>query len=227
MYTSSEQLVDMLAEKAGIDPYTFRQINVVHPGDLTPNSRLYHIYPAEAMLDKLRPYWDESVKWASEDPGNGKLRGIGVALGGYHVSLPVDKCEVWLELNPDGTITDYNNWQEMGQGSDIGCIGLALKALAPLKLRPDQIKRYLAKEVIARLRNASAIDLSQFAGLNAEVDSADLAREREEERYGDLIAELSSAMPHSAGNPYRVTLVGRWAEVDARAQSRDAQPRTR
>ena len=38
------------------------------------------------------------------------------------------------------------------------------------EFRPEQIKRYLAKEVIARLRNASAIDLSQFAGLNAEVD---------------------------------------------------------
>ena len=89
------------------------------------------------------------------------------------------------------------------------------------EFRPEQIKRYLAKEVIARLRNASAIDLSQFAGLNAEVDAGDLAREREEERYGDLIAELSSAMPRSAANPYRVTLVGRWSEVDARAQSRD------
>ena len=89
------------------------------------------------------------------------------------------------------------------------------------EFRPEQIKRYLAKEVIARLRNASAIDLSQFAGLNAEVDSGDLAREREEERYGDLIAELSSAMPHTPGNPYRVTLVGRWSEVDARVQSRE------
>jgi hypothetical protein len=96
------------------------------------------------------------------------------------------------------------------------------------EFRPEQIKRYLAKEVIARLRNASAIDLSQFAGLNAEVDAGDLAREREEERYGDLIAELSSAMPGSAGNPYRVTLVGRWSEVDARAPSREdkAAPET-
>jgi hypothetical protein len=89
------------------------------------------------------------------------------------------------------------------------------------EFRPEQIKRYLAKEVIARLRNASAIDLSQFAGLNAEVDTGDTAREREEERYGDLLAELSSAIPLSAGNPYRVTLVGRWSEIDMRAPSRD------
>ena len=195
MYTSSEQLVDMLAEKAGIDPYTFRQINVVHPGDLTPNSRLYHIYPAEAMLDKLRPYWDESVKWASEDPGNGKLRGIGVALGGYHVSLPVDKCEVWLELNPDGTITDYNNWQEMGQGSDIGCIGLALKALAPLKLRPDQIKRVQGDTWIAPMHGSSAGSRSHYVSGNAHIDAANklLDAMRKEDgtfrTYDEMVAE--------------------------------------
>src|ERR1700675_867357 len=32
------------------------------------------------------------------------------------------------------------------------------------EFKPEQIKHYLAKEVIAGLRNASAIDLSQFAG---------------------------------------------------------------
>jgi hypothetical protein len=39
------------------------------------------------------------------------------------------------------------------------------------EFRPEQVKHYLAKEVIASLRNASAIDLSQFGGLNAEPDS--------------------------------------------------------
>ena len=32
---------------------------------------------------------------------------------------------------------------------------------------PEQIKRFLARDVIAHLPNASAIDLSQFGGLNA------------------------------------------------------------
>ena len=35
------------------------------------------------------------------------------------------------------------------------------------EFKPRQIKHYLAKEVIDGLPNASAIDLSQFAGLNA------------------------------------------------------------
>src|SRR6266487_4375992 len=44
------------------------------------------------------------------------------------------------------------------------------------EFRPEQIKLYLAKEVIGGLPNASAIDLSQFAGLNVghgDEDAAD------------------------------------------------------
>src|SRR5579862_2044943 len=93
------------------------------------------------------------------------------------------------------------------------------------EFRPEQVKHYLAKEVIAGLRNASAIELSQFAGLNAEPGSG--ATKGDEERYGELIAELASGMPHGAVRPYRVTLVGRWSELEARASvegSRSAAP---
>ncbi|MEP7275888.1 MAG: FHA domain-containing protein, partial [Betaproteobacteria bacterium] len=83
------------------------------------------------------------------------------------------------------------------------------------EFRPEQIKHYLAKEIIAGLRNASAIDLSQFAGLNAESD--DSGARGDEERYGDLIAELASGAPRSAARAFRVTLVGRWSELGAPA----------
>jgi hypothetical protein len=79
------------------------------------------------------------------------------------------------------------------------------------EFRPEQVKHYLAKEIIAGLRNASAIDLSQFAGLNAEREEPGASREQE--RYGDLIAELASGAPPTVARPYRVTLVGRWSEA--------------
>lgn len=81
------------------------------------------------------------------------------------------------------------------------------------EFRPEQIKHYLAKEIIGGLRNASSIDLSQFAGLNAERDDA--GGTPDEERYSDLIAELSSGAPPSVARPYRVTLVGRWSDLAA------------
>ena len=89
------------------------------------------------------------------------------------------------------------------------------------EFRPEQIKHYLAKEVIAGLRNASAIDLSQFAGLNAEAE--DDGASGDEERYGELIAELSSGMPRGAARAYRVTLLGRWSELDAPRSAADGR----
>jgi hypothetical protein len=81
------------------------------------------------------------------------------------------------------------------------------------EFKPEQIKHYLAKEVIAGLRNASAIDLSQFAGLNAA--QQDDGTNEEEERYADLLAELRRGSPQSVARPYRVTLLGRWSQLDA------------
>ncbi|MEP6942100.1 MAG: FHA domain-containing protein [Betaproteobacteria bacterium] len=81
------------------------------------------------------------------------------------------------------------------------------------EFKPEQIKHYLAKEVIAGLRNASAIDLSQFGGLNA-TQQADAADE-EQERYADLLAELRRGAPRSVARPYRVLLLGRWSQLDA------------
>src|ERR1700694_5805135 len=81
------------------------------------------------------------------------------------------------------------------------------------EFKPEQIKHYLAKEVIAGLRNASAIDLSQFAGLNAAQQEDGTSEE--EQRYGDLLAELRRGSPQSVARPYRVMLLGRRATLGA------------
>ena len=75
------------------------------------------------------------------------------------------------------------------------------------EFRPEQVKHYLAREVIARLRNASAIDLSQFAG-SVRPD----ARERDDEdgEYGDLLAELRTGARPALARPYEVSSSGRW-----------------
>jgi hypothetical protein len=45
------------------------------------------------------------------------------------------------------------------------------------EFKPEQVKRYLAREVIGGLPNAAAIDLSQFAGL-FDADAARVAERR-------------------------------------------------
>jgi hypothetical protein len=77
---------------------------------------------------------------------------------------------------------------------------------------PEQVKHYLAKEIIARLPNASAIDLSQFSGLRP---AGDAQKKDAATGYEELIAELRSDVPESA-KAYEVTLNGRWSEKETR-----------
>src|SRR6266513_913853 len=68
------------------------------------------------------------------------------------------------------------------------------------EFKPEQIKQYLAKEVIGRLPNASAIDLSHFGGLNATRDAS------ADETYGELLSELRRSEPRAGEHPYQVSL---------------------
>ncbi|HEX6705572.1 MAG TPA: FHA domain-containing protein [Albitalea sp.] len=84
------------------------------------------------------------------------------------------------------------------------------------EFKPEQVKRYLSREVIAGLPNAAAIDLSQFAGL---VDATVADEDEPEGEYADLIESLRSSAPPPA-RPYQVSIVGRWREVEASAAPR-------
>lgn len=90
------------------------------------------------------------------------------------------------------------------------------------EFKPEQVKRYLAREVIAALPNAASIDLSQFAGLiDADAD-ADPAAGGE---YAELLAALRE--PTADAPPaYQVSLVGRWAETDPAPGATAAQRRS-
>ena len=79
------------------------------------------------------------------------------------------------------------------------------------EFKPEQVKRYLAREVIAGLPNASAIDLTQFAGL-IDVQAADDPAEDDE--YAGLIEALRNT-PSTRPRPFLVSIAGRWSELDA------------
>lgn len=80
------------------------------------------------------------------------------------------------------------------------------------EFKPEQVKRFLAREVIGAVPNAAAIDLSQFAGLT-DADARDEAAEGGE--YRDLLAALRSTPTSTALRPFEVGVLGRWTELDA------------
>jgi len=140
-YTMSEALMDMLAEKAGIDPFEFRWRNIARPGDTNINSAAFRQYPMQQIMEKMRPHYERAVQEAKAKSTPALRRGVGLAWGGFNVSEgPTDQATVALELNPDGTVTKYDTWQDLGQGGDIGSLMVTLEALKPLKLTPERIQ---------------------------------------------------------------------------------------
>lgn len=139
-YTGSEQLVDMLAEKLGMDPFELRYRNVAVEGDLCTTSVPYREYPMRGMMDIMRPRYQEAVARAKREDTPEKRRGVGISWGGYHVSKVPDKCLIDLELNEDGSITHYSTWADVGQGADTGSVVHVHEALRELHLDPGQIR---------------------------------------------------------------------------------------
>ena len=173
IYTTTEALIDMLAEKAGIDPWEFRYINAARPGDLTINSRPYHAYPYPAMLEKIKPVYDAYKAEAEKAKAEGRHVGVGLSMGGFLITIGMfDQSDVALELNPDGTITFYNTWEDVGQGGDIGSLTHAVKALAPLDIKPEQIRLVMNDTAKCPDSGLAAASRSHYMVGNATIDAA-------------------------------------------------------
>ncbi len=139
VYMTSEQLVDMLAEKIDMDPFEIRYRNVARQGELSTNSVPYRAYAMQGMMDTMRPHYEKARENALEKSTDTIKYGVGLAWGGYHVGKSPDRSEVDLELNADGSITYYSTWADVGQGADIGALVHTHEALRPLNLRPEDI----------------------------------------------------------------------------------------
>ncbi|MBN1535161.1 MAG: molybdopterin-dependent oxidoreductase [Anaerolineales bacterium] len=167
-YTLGEALMDMLAEKAGIDPFELRWRNIAREGDLNINSYPFKQYPMEEMMTKMRPFYERAVKEAKEKDTPELRRGVGLSWGGFNVSEgPTDKATVYLELNPDNTVTKYDTWQDVGQGGDIGSLMVTLEALKPLGLTPDQVHLIQSDTKICPDSGMSAGSRSHYMNGNA------------------------------------------------------------
>ena len=175
IYTMSEALTDMLAEKAGIDPLEFRRINLAKPGDTNINSAPlydYEVYPK--LVNKIEPVYKQYKAEAEAAKKEGRHVGVGLALGGFLITIGMhEKAEVALELNPDGTITHYNTWQDVGQGGDIGTLTHTVKALEPLGIKPSQVKLVMNDSKTCPDTGLSAASRSHYMAGNATLDAAE------------------------------------------------------
>jgi CO/xanthine dehydrogenase Mo-binding subunit len=116
-----EVLVDMLADRVGIDPLEFRLRNLLPPMTKTINEFRITSNGTREALEKVRAASD----W---DAQHGKLpygEGIGVACGFYisGSALPIHwtktpQSTVHIKIDSDGGVTVHSLAAEIGQGSD-------------------------------------------------------------------------------------------------------------
>ena len=172
-YTTTEALIDMAAEKAGMDPWEFRYKNAARPGDLTINSRPYLEYVYPTLLEKAKPVYDQYKAEAEAAKAQGRQVGVGMSMGGFIVTAGMfDHAEVALELNADGTFTHFNTWEDMGQGGDIGALTHAVKALAPLGVTAAQVRLVMNDSKTCPDTNLAAASRSHYMAGNATLHAA-------------------------------------------------------
>jgi len=110
-----ESNIDMLAEKAGIDPIEFRRINRNHPGDVTPQNFKITTCGLDLCLDAVE-------KQLKKSGAKEKGVGIGVAslihVGGGARIYKSDGCGVIIKMDDYGKASVFTGGTDMGQGLD-------------------------------------------------------------------------------------------------------------
>jgi len=137
----SEVLMDILAEKLGMDPFDLRYKNLYREGATTPTGQTPDSWSLPEMFDLIKPKYDAAKKTAAEKSTDAVKHGVGISVGVYGCGLDgPDTSEARAQLNADNTITVFNSWEDHGQGADMGTLGTAHEALHPMGITPDKIK---------------------------------------------------------------------------------------
>jgi len=237
---ASESLMDMLAEKMGMDPLELRYKNCYRKGSTTPTGQEPEVYPLPGMLDILRPRYHEAIKRAKAKSSADEKCGVGISIGIYGSGTDgQDTSSAAIELNPDGGVTLYDTWEDHGQGADMGALGTAHEALRSLGLMPERIRRYANDTSKCPDSGLAAASRSQFVtgrAIQAACESLMAAMRKPDGKfrsYDEMVKETipirhtgtytSSGNPIDAngqGNPFTNFMYGVFmAEVSVEAKT--------
>lgn len=117
-----ESAADELAHKMGMDPVKFRELNMPMEGEALPG---YQDVPinGSCTMDKCLARAKEMIGWDEKYPfrdmGNGKVRGVGIAMAMQGSSIAgIDVGGADIKLNEDGSYTLALGCSDMGTGCD-------------------------------------------------------------------------------------------------------------
>ena len=139
-----ERVMDLLAEKLGMDPIELRKINILKSGSETQTGQ--KLVESVGALDTLMTAestsnWTLSRQNQSGKTGNRYRYGMGVALCHYGNCLgaagwSMDGAGVNIQLSRDGSVSVAFGLVEMGQGAITAVTQMTAEALG---VKPDRI----------------------------------------------------------------------------------------
>jgi len=136
-----EQLLDMTAEKIGMDPVELRLKNIMTAGDVTVNELDMSSLGMKECIEAVR----DGSDWKNKKGKLPKGKGIGVACG-FFVSgagYPIYRSDTYhstvvIKISEDGGVaTVLTGSAEIGQGSDTA---MAMIAAETLGIKLDQVR---------------------------------------------------------------------------------------
>lgn len=116
-----ESAVNELAAKLGMDPVALREMNMTKEGDRMPAyyGEMANSCHLEGCLNKAKELFGWDQKFPAADMGNGKMRGVGMALAMQGSAISnVDTASVSIKVNDDGFYSLMIGASDMGTGCD-------------------------------------------------------------------------------------------------------------
>ena len=141
---ATEQVVDQIAEKLGMDPTEIRLKNMTETGDMSPlepwvaNTPEYprailESYPSRTIMRKVMEKidWKRWKGWGKPvDIEGPRRRGLGIVYSGYDGGFSYDSYRsMAASMLPDGSVTVLSSTQSMGQSPSTTLCQLAAESL--------------------------------------------------------------------------------------------------
>ncbi len=192
-----ESMVDMLAEKAGVDPLEFRRMNSLQPGQEKATGMIVDQWNFENLCTMIKPYYGRAKidARAFNAMGGTVKRGVGIGAYSFGIGGPEDTSSVSVEVDPDNGVTVYAAVADPGEGNDAMLSQLAAHMLG---LPLGKVRLYTRDtEKTVGMGPAAGSRMTFMAG-NALIKAIQNLQKAMQEAGADTYAGLKQA-----GKPFR------------------------
>jgi len=173
-----ETNLDVLAEKAGIDPYEFRlkNANIVEE---TPQGFLPKTCGHRECMDKVIDQIGFTGRTSGPVAGEPKARGMGIAsllhVGGGAKIYKSDGCATAIKIDDAGWVDVYSGSQDIGQGLDTVLRQIVAETLG---VKPDMVAIHVGDTDACGWDAGCHASRSTFVAGNSAKACAEIVREQ-------------------------------------------------